>query len=172
MLKLLGAALILFAGTMVGFAQSFALARRPRQIRELIQALQRLETEIAYGFAPLHEALENAGRPLSPPVSRIFRSAGKRLNGSEPISVEESWLAAVEEGWPHTALRSGEREVFRQLASSLGVSDREDQRKHLMLAVSQLQAEEAAAVDHNRTFGSMWKSMGVLAGALIVVLMY
>ncbi|GIP37616.1 stage III sporulation protein AB [Paenibacillus sp. J31TS4] len=172
MLKLIGAALLLFAGTMAGFAQSLALARRPRQIRELIQALQRLETEIAYGMTPLAEALASAGRPLSEPVARIFRGAADRLLGPGQLTAEACWQQAVEESWAGTALREAEREVLRQLAYSLGVSDREDQRQHLKLAVAQLQAEETEAAEQNRRFGSMWKSLGVLAGALLVVLMY
>jgi len=42
MLKLIGAICILFSGTMIGFYQALQLSRRPRQIRQLIQALQRL----------------------------------------------------------------------------------------------------------------------------------
>ena len=56
MVKLIGAALILFAGTMIGFMQASRFAARPRQIRQLSYALQRLETEIGFGFTPLPEA--------------------------------------------------------------------------------------------------------------------
>nr|WP_313782935.1 hypothetical protein [Paenibacillus larvae] len=52
MVKMLGAVLVLGAGTLYGFVQAMHYARRPKQIRQLHQALQRLETEIVYGYTP------------------------------------------------------------------------------------------------------------------------
>jgi stage III sporulation protein AB len=65
-----------------------------------------------------------------------------------------------------------EQEVMLQLGHVLGLSDRSDQVKHLRLAVSQLQAEEVDAREEQRKYEKMWKSLGVLIGGLIVILMY
>lgn len=171
MLKVLGAMLIIFATTMYGFHQSLQLSRRPKQIRELIQALQRLETEIVYGYTPLSEALQSAGRPFSPEVAAFFQEVAKQLDSDQGKTAEECWSRALEATWGNTAMKSGEREVLERLGSSLGVSDRDDQQKHIKLSISHLQAEEQKANTAQQKYGGMWKSLGLLAGALIVIIL-
>lgn len=172
MLKLLGAILVVLAGTLIGFYQAARYANRPRQIRQLIQALQRLETEIGYGFTPLPDALLRISRQLAEPLASLFGKAAEQLEGDVRLTAQESWQRAVEEIWPKTAMNETERDAVRQLGFSLGISDRADQSKHLRLAMSQLQAEEQTARDEQSRYEKMWKSLGVLAGALIVILMY
>lgn len=172
MLKLIGASCILFAGTMIGFYQAGQLARRPRQIRQLIQALKRLETEIGYGFTPLPDALDTIAKPLSGPLSAIVGRAASRMREPTGHSAEESWRKSITEGWAHTAMKTGEREVLQQLGSTLGITDRDDQLQHLRMAVGHLQAEEESAREEQKRYETMWKSLGALAGALVVVLMY
>jgi stage III sporulation protein AB len=172
MLKLTGAILILFAGTMFGFYQALQLSRRPRQIRQLVQALQRLETEISYGFTPLPDALLSVSRQLVLPLSQMFQLAAAKLSDPSGQSTEESWRYAVESSWQHTAMKSAEQEVFQQLGLTLGMTDREDQIKHLRLTVSQLQAEEFTAWEEQKRYEKMWKSLGLLSAALVVILMY
>ncbi|WNQ09403.1 stage III sporulation protein SpoIIIAB [Paenibacillus aurantius] len=172
MLKLIGALFVLFAGTMLGFYQAGQLARRPRQIRQLILALQRLETEILYGFSPLPEALQTVSRPLASPLSELFRQASDSMEERSGASAEESWNGAVSRTWGQTSMKGNEQEVMKQLGHTLGISDREDQIKHIRLAVSHLQAEEQTAAEEQKRFEKMWKSLGVLAAALIVLLMY
>lgn len=45
-----GAALVILAATLAGWVQARQFASRPNQIRRLILALKRLETEIMYGL--------------------------------------------------------------------------------------------------------------------------
>jgi stage III sporulation protein AB len=172
MIKLIGALCVIFAGTMLGFYQALQLSARPRQIRQSIQGLQRLETEILYGFTPLPEALEAVARAAGGPVGAIFARAGRGLSEGNSDTVQDSWRSAVEGCWERTAMKRTEQEAFLQLGSVLGISGREDQAKHLRLAVSVLQAEEAAAAEDNRRYGKMWRSLGLLSGVLIVILMY
>lgn len=172
MLKLLGAALILFAATMFGFAKASAYAQRPRQIRSMVHALQRLETEMVYGFTPLPEALHRIANQLDGPLSGMFRKAAEPLSAGNGVTAGESWRNAVDASWKHTAMSSNEREILSQMSFTLGISDREDQAKHLRLAVQLLQAEEQTAWDEQKRYEKMWKSLGVLAGAFVVILMY
>lgn len=172
MLKLAGAFCIVFAGTMLGFFQALSLSQRPRQIRQFIQVLQRLETEITYGFTPLPEALRSMAATLTGPLAAMLNQAAEGLAGGRGETARESWQRAVEDCWSRTAMKSSERDIVSQLGFSLGQSGREDQTKHLRLAISQLQAEEAAASDEQKRYGNMWRSLGLLAGVLIVILMY
>lgn len=172
MLKLIGAVLVLFAGTMMGFYKSVQLANRPLQIRRCIHALQQLETEIMYGFTPLPDALATVSKRAGEPVRTLFQLVVERLAREEGLTFQECWHTSVAEFWNRTAMRSGEKEILDRLGMTLGISDREDQFKHLHLAVNQLQSEEVNADEDRKRYEKMWKSLGILVGALVVILMY
>jgi len=170
-IKLIGAMLILFAGTMIGFQQAARFAARPRQLRHIAHALQRLETEIGYGHTPLPEALARTADAVSEPIARMLRLASEGLGSAEGLSFRESWERAVHTVWETTAMRENEKAVMLRLGSSLGISDKEDQIKNLQLAMLQLKAEEDAARDDQGRYEKMWKSLGVLIAVLVVILM-
>jgi stage III sporulation protein AB len=172
LLKFVGALLVLLAGTLFGFFQAQQLSRRPKQIRQLILALGRLETEIAYGFTHLPDALTALSRQSAEPLSRMFGQMADQLNAAAGRSVNEIWQAAVRDGWKLTSMKEAEKEIMLQLGVTLGQTDREDQVKHLRLGVAQLQAEEELARDEQKRYEKMWKSLGVLSGALVVILIY
>lgn len=172
MLQLAGAALIVISGAMLGFYQADQLAGRAKKIRQFIQALQRLETEIVYGMNPLAEALEQIAKTMNGPVAAMLSEISVKLMEPSGQSALEIWQRVIKSRWPMSGLQSLEKEAVLQLGSSLGISDREDQMKHLQLAIHQLQTAEAMASEDYKRFGKMWKSLGFLAGALVVVLMY
>ncbi|KZE74243.1 stage III sporulation protein AB [Paenibacillus elgii] len=172
MLKLLGAMLILLAGTLFGFYQASQLSRRPRQIADLIRMLQRLETEIVYGFTPLPDALRRAARADDSPAGALFAAAAEELGKPGGRSVQAVWEHSVSRGWKTTSMKAAERDILLQLGSTLGLTDRDDQVKHLRLTVSSLQGEADIARDERERYERMWKSLGLLMGALVVILMY
>lgn len=171
MIKLLGAVLILFAGTMIGFQQAARFVERPRQLRQLSHSLQRLETEIGFGHTPLPEALERTADAASEPIASLLREAAAGIWKTEELSFRESWEQAVELHWGATSMRNNEKQVLLRLGSTLGISDKEDQKKHLRLALNQLKAEEDAAREDQSRYEKMWKSLGILIAVLIVILM-
>lgn len=171
MLKLLGAILIVFAGLMLGRLQARKLSDRPGQIRRFVRLLGQLETEISYGFTPLPDALHKLGEQSVEPFGRLLSEIADCLN-KEDRPVLEVWKQTVEQHWHRMAMRAGEKEVIVGLGSTLGTTDREDQIKHLRLAAKQLESMEADAAEERRKYEKMWRSLGLLGGALIAVIMY
>ncbi|WP_373230551.1 stage III sporulation protein SpoIIIAB [Cohnella sp.] len=174
MLKFAGIMFILFAGTMIGFVQAARFAARPRQIRQLLHALQRLETEISYGQTPLPEALLRISDLVTQPLSILFSTISRSLQSGSASSgetVRECWERAVTEHWPATAMKNTEKEALLRLGSTLGGSGRVDQLKHIRLAMIQLQAEESSARDDQQRYEKLSRSLGMLGAALVVILM-
>lgn len=172
MLKLTGAMLILLAFTLFGFFQANQFSRRPKQIADLIRSLQRLETEITYGYTPLKEALYKMAESCPLPVSSLFRTVAEQLGKDGGRPVQHIWQEAIQKQWQHTSMKKGEQDVVLQLGSTLGLSDSSDQVKHLRLAIHQLQSELDGAQEERKRYESMWRSLGLLMGALLVILMY
>lgn len=172
MVKLIGAVLILFSASMVGWQIGRYYAYRPVQLRSLLVALQMLETEIVYGFTPLHRAFVKVGHRVSKDVGQLFLSAAELLITERAQSAEDSLRQAMASHWPKTALRKQEADVIASLGQVLGSSDRQDQQKHLRLAVTHLRGIEQEARTEQEKYEKMYKSLGFLGGLLVVILMF
>lgn len=172
MLKLLGAVLVLFAATMAGIQWSRRYANRPAQIRSLRSALQRLETEIGYGSTPLPIALNQIAQQAPSPISELFSGVVDRLIQQPDDSLLDSWREGLSARWENTVLRHSEKEILLHFGTTLGSSDREDQIKHIRLVIANLLVEEENAREEQSKYEKLCKSLGVLAGALAVILMF
>ncbi|MNH89671.1 stage III sporulation protein SpoAB [compost metagenome] len=172
MLKLFGAVLIVLAGTLAGFKRAAQYADRPRHIRGLIAALQRLETEIQYGYTPLPEALRRIGMQSKEPLKAFFTTAAEEMSPPLDRSAEDAISKAMEEHWKAASLKGTEKEILRQLSCTLGTSDRSNQSTHIALALQQLKQEETVAREDQGKYEKMSKSLGLLLGALIVILIF
>lgn len=172
MIKLLGACLILVATTVIGFQLARVVADRPRQIRQLRSALAIMETEIGYGTRPLVQTCQQIALREKGSVAQLFHKSAEYLANMDGASTYECLQRAIEENWKQTSLGQAEKTILLSLARVLGMSDREDQLSHLALAMVNLQVEETKAREEQGQYEKMYKTMGVLAGALVVILMY
>lgn len=170
MIKILGAIFILLSTSWAGFEVSKYLTERPRQLRLLKVALQSLEAEITYSHTPLHEATRKISKQLQKPVSWFFENFSKKLTEQE-ISVKKAWEDSLDEVWKLTAFKSGEYEILKQFGENLGKHDLLTQQKHIHLALKHLEREETEAVERQRKYEKMTKSLGFLSGLLLIILL-
>ncbi|MEI4829218.1 stage III sporulation protein SpoIIIAB [Bacillus sp. FJAT-53711] len=170
MIKFLGAALILAVSTFFGFSYAKKYSERPRQLRLLKAALQSLEAEIMYGHTPLSEAAARLEKQMPKPLNWLFHSFHERLERGEQ-TVREAWMDSLQENWKLTALKQTEYEILQQFGETLGQHDRESQQKHIRLCITHLEREEGEAKEMQIQYEKMMKSLGVLAGLLIVILL-
>lgn len=170
MIKWMGALIIIAATTTGGFVWAKQYSDRPRQLRQLKTALQALEAEIMFGLTPLAEACEHLAGQISEPLATFFRTFSDRLSQNHS-NVPQAWDDSLNEVWPFTAFGSGEREVLRQFGATLGKHDRDHQQKQIRLALTHLEREEAEARDAQQRNEKMIKSLGFLAGLLLVLLL-
>ncbi|WP_017727004.1 stage III sporulation protein SpoIIIAB [Halalkalibacterium ligniniphilum] len=169
-MKLLGAIFIFMATTWIGFELARRLSERPRQLRQLKVALQSLEAEMLYGLSPLAEATENIAKQFPQPVASLFERFSFRLREKED-SVYEAWHEAIKETWGYTDLLQSEQEVLLQFGTTLGQHDREQQQKQIRLTLAHLEREEGEAKERQHRYERMMKSLGVLTGLLLIILM-
>ncbi|MBP3952315.1 stage III sporulation protein SpoIIIAB [Bacillus suaedae] len=169
-MKLIGAAIIIFITTWIGFEFAKRLSDRPKQLRQLKVAIQSLEAEMMYGLTPLAEASENISKQLPKPVSSFFECFSKRLINKEETAYE-AWQESLKETWAQTSMLESEREVMLQFGATLGQHDRQQQQKQIKLTLSHLDREEQEARERQQRYEKMIKSLGFLSGLLIVILM-
>ncbi|KMY43805.1 stage III sporulation protein SpoAB [Bacillus sp. FJAT-27916] len=170
MIKLLGAVLIVFSTSWIGWDFSKRLIARPKQIRDLRAALQILEAEIMYGHMPLREAVLKLAKQIPEPVARGFTLFADYLN-EENQTVTNAWRQSIEEMMKWTELEDKEAEILLQFGETLGKHDRDTQRKQIQLALTHLEREEMLALDKQMKYDKMVKSLGFFSGLLIAILL-
>ncbi|BDG44279.1 stage III sporulation protein SpoIIIAB [Saccharococcus caldoxylosilyticus] len=169
-MKLIGAMLILLTTTWFGFEAARMLKERPRQLRQLKAALKVLEAEIMYAHTPLSEAALHISKQISLPLSKLFEQFAAKLQKGE-TSVQQAWEESLQTVWSSTALKQGELEIMRQFGDTLGQYDRLTQQKQITLALVHLERQEAEALERQARYEKMAKSLGILTGLLLVILL-
>ncbi|WP_421379525.1 stage III sporulation protein SpoIIIAB [Bacillus salacetis] len=170
MIKIIGAVFIILSTSWAGFEASRYLSERPRQLRILKSALQSLEAEIMYGHTPLHEAARKLSKQLQRPVAWFFEVFAKKIT-TEETTVSEAWEASLKEVWKMTAFKTREYEILTQFGESLGKHDRLTQQKHILLTLTHLEREETEALEKQKRYEKMTKSLGFLSGLLLIILL-
>ncbi|KMK76987.1 stage III sporulation protein SpoIIIAB [Alkalihalobacillus pseudalcaliphilus] len=168
MVKLLGAVLILITTTIIGFEYAKRLSDRPRQIRQLMTAMQSLEAEMLYGLTPLAQASSNIAAQLSKPIAGLFDRFAHRLLEKEE-SAAQAWSESVQETWSQTAMLESEKEIMTQFGATIGQQDHDQQKKQIQLVLTHLKREEWEAREKQLKYEKMLKSLGFLSGLLIVI---
>lgn len=170
LLKVIASACIVLATTAVGFDMARRYRDRPQHLRQLQSALQGLATEICYGATPLPEAFASLASTHKAPVADMFYAAAAEL-AIPGTPAGTGWQRGVDALLKRSALKQSDVLVVGQLGSVLGLSDRLDQERHLLLAVQHLQREEAVAEQERQQNERMWRYLGVLSGLLLVIVL-
>ncbi|WAA11429.1 stage III sporulation protein SpoIIIAB [Fervidibacillus halotolerans] len=169
-MKLIGALLILAASSWIGLEVSRSYSERIRQLRMMKSALQSLEAEIMYGHTPLHEASRKISKQFVVPIQILFDCFSNKLIERE-ITAKQAWEESLKEIWPKTAMKNSELEILLQFGETLGRHDLVQQQKQIQLTLTYLERVEREATEKQQTYGKMVKSLGVLSGLFIIIIL-
>ncbi|MEN2464731.1 stage III sporulation protein SpoIIIAB [Ornithinibacillus sp. FSL M8-0202] len=169
-MKWIGALLFIGVTTWLGFEWSNKLARRPKQIRQLINALQVLEAEILYSQMPLHDAFLSIAKQIPEPCASFFQSVANKMMGTNSY-FDLVWEECVANYMDNSSLTSHEKEILLQFGRTLGQHDFDQQQKHIQLTIKHLERELDDARDEQDKYGKMAKNLGFLTGLFIVLLL-
>ncbi|WP_096434706.1 stage III sporulation protein SpoIIIAB [Alteribacter populi] len=169
-MKIFGILVIIIATTAIGWEWARRLRLRTKQLKDVRVGLEALETEMVYGLTPLSEACERVSRQVRNPVGQLFHRFAQDLQQEEMLA-SEVWQQTLIKMKNTIEFKQGEWDVLHQFGQTLGQQDLENQRKHLRLALTYLEQQEADAREHQRKHESMYKSLGFLCGILIALIM-
>lgn len=170
-MKWIGALLLLGTTTWAGFEWSKRLSDRPKHIRQLINALQILEAEIVYSQLPLQKAFSVMGKQLPQPASDLFKQLTAQLE-QKGNNLPDVWRTTVEAWTLKANLAKNEKDILLQFGATLGQHDFTQQKKHIQLALHHLEREMQEARDQHLKYAKLAKSLGVLAGLFLIILLF
>jgi stage III sporulation protein AB len=169
--KLIGAAVLIGATSLIGFSLAADCAKRPRALRELQALMQMLENEMSYLSNLLSEAFNRIYSGSDSDTAILFREAANKLS-TAGITAAEAWERATEENYIKLSLNKEDKAILLAFGKMLGNSDLEGQLNNIRLVTSQLRHQEIKAEEMKRKNEKMYRSLGVLSGLAIAVVLF
>ncbi|WP_010530956.1 stage III sporulation protein SpoIIIAB [Lentibacillus jeotgali] len=166
----IGALLFIGTTTLAGFDISKKLNERPKHIRHMKNALQILEAEILYSQLPLPDAFATIAKQIPEPISSFFDLLNTSLSQNNN-DLAQVWNWHLEGLIKSSALDSNEAEILKQFGRTLGQHDFDQQQKHIHLTIKHLDRELDDARENQYRYSKMAKSLGLLCGLFIVLLL-
>lgn len=169
-MKLIGALLFICTTSWIGFDMSTQLTKRTKQIRQMIQSLQLLEAEMGYSQMKLQQTFAILSKKTSYPIASFYDRLAYALTDAIPdfLSV---WDQEVDHLQTISALKQNELDILKQFGRNLGQHTFIEQQKHIVLAIHHLQTELEEANEQRQKYEKVTKSLGVLIGLFIVLLL-
>ncbi|GAB4073486.1 stage III sporulation protein SpoIIIAB [Barrientosiimonas marina] len=165
----IGALLFIGTTTLAGFDISKRLNERPRDIRQMKNALQMLEAEILYSQLPLPDVFATIATQIPQPTGSFFDGIETSLR--QHADLHDIWDKHVEDLIKRSAFASSEGEILKQFGRTLGQHDFEQQQKHIYLTLKHLDRELDEARDQQFRYSKMARTLGLLCGLFIVLLL-
>jgi stage III sporulation protein AB len=169
--KITGSVIVVLSCAFLGLVMSADIRKRPQQLRELQGMLQMFENQICYLSDVLTEAFERICRVSSSETGIFFRSTIENLNEEKSANASEAWRRAVTQNIKKTALNKEDEEVLLDFGKMLGSSDLEGQIKNIRLTQTKLSIQEKKAEDSRCKNEKMYKSLGLLGGIAVVIVL-
>ncbi|MDY0396471.1 hypothetical protein RWE15_21820 [Virgibacillus halophilus] len=82
------------------------------------------------------------------------------------------WSSTIEAWTLQANLAKNEKEILLQFGATLGQHDFTQQKKHIQLALHHLEREMHEARDQHLKYAKLAKSLGVLAGLFLIILLF
>ncbi|HLS36430.1 MAG TPA: stage III sporulation protein SpoIIIAB [Bacillota bacterium] len=169
-MKWLGAIILIIITTFIGLEYSTRLKSRPKHIHQIKNALLILEAEILYSQTKIKDAFETISKQIPNPTKELFYASAKDLSTNK-LHLFEIWENNVQRYIERSALTEKEKEILLQFGKTLGQYDMTQQQKQLAVTNNHLHRLLQEAETHRDQYANIAKSLGVLSGVFIVLLL-
>lgn len=138
---------------------------------KLIDILINLKNQMCKLGIPLFLAFENIGMDKGAGMwSEVLLDCGN-ITKTQHIDTGKAWRIAIDKNKELLTLEASDWNVISEFGEMLGKSDRQNQESILELAKENLEKLETEARESVKTKGKLYRNMGVLSGAAVVILL-
>lgn len=172
MLKMIGIILVIFSSTTIGFSFASRLERRKCTLEGFKNSLSMLEAEISFSQNSLSRAFYNISRSISPKiVSQFYENIYITIDTEKkPLAV--SWSEWLDRFSTKMCISRADMQVLINFSNRLGKTDIENELKNIHNTASLIDMQLDDAKKACDTSKKMYQSAGILAGILVVVLLF
>ena len=171
-MKTAGIMLILFSGTGLGLCKSMELTARLKILERLIQLLLLLKGEIRCTGAALEDAFLDVAVKMPGEYKLFLEEMAGSLQKRPGITFDIIFRECAVRNLPLQKLSAQEKECFLSLGGKLGYLDKEMQVAQLALLEEELSERAKSLKIAMPKQQKTYKSMGILGGMLLAILMW
>lgn len=171
MYRIIGCILIVAAGTGMGFSKSLRLSERIRTLEMLLRMVVCLKGEISCKNASLPDAFYGAAGRINGKYRGFLINAADRMKAGTGETLSQICRECAQDSLKKSCLTPGEKDAFFSVGEYLGYLDREMQLRQLSLYEKNLEEEIAGLKKEAAGKKKMYRSLGILGGLLLAVLL-
>ncbi|MBQ4347959.1 MAG: stage III sporulation protein AB [Firmicutes bacterium] len=168
-LKFMGIVFIMLGSAGFGMYMIFKEKYRLKTIEELNKGLSIIKSEISFLRLPLGDSFIEAGQRVDSETGKLLSKIGERLNEAHENEVSEIFTEAIASS--ATFLSAEDISILDSLGRTLGYMDEEAHRAALDIAAGELSANAEAIRNKTAANERMIKSVSLLAGILVCILL-
>lgn len=170
--KILTSAIIIVGCTLLGMIYGNQFNKRMLLLQQLQNGMQQLENYITYSASPLPEAFEKIGHSLANSIGDFFLEVSNQLKTKKGMSMERIWEMTVKNFIMVGSLKNDDYLLLKDIGTTLGTTDRMNQKKNLELLQYQLKDQLKRAEQEKIKKQGLFRSLGVLSGITIAILLF
>ncbi|MCL2616914.1 MAG: stage III sporulation protein AB [Defluviitaleaceae bacterium] len=170
MLRIIGALIVLGASTIAGVYYGNLETYRMRDLLEIKKALSILRSHIEYSRTPLPEAMQAIAVRVRKSVGNIFEMCADLLVHERNERVAHIWEAAIEQHKEAMFLTEEDIEQLKGFGAQLGDLDSDAQITNISMLIEYIDERVSQLHESRDRNRKLYRSLGVLGGALIVII--
>lgn len=165
--KWIGAVLVLLGCGGCGWSMVAEQKKQSNGLKQLLQILRFMESELQYRLTPLPDLCSQASREVSGSLREIFRELGEKLDGGAAPEVSECMKAVLS---IHKELPGNLRRLLYRLGKTLGRFDLPGQLQGIAAVRRECQQERQRLEENKGERFHSIQTLTLCAGAALVIL--
>lgn len=170
-IRIAGCILIIGSSSGMGFLFANEIRRRVEDLRSAKTIALLLRGDIRYAHTALPEALENVAKRHEGRLSPFLKYVAKELHKFDGKSFQQIWKEAIELELKHTSLSKKDKDGLLQLGEQLGYLDKDMQLNHIDWYINQVEDDMKEITADSKDKMRLYRSLGVLFGILVTILL-
>ncbi len=171
-IKIIGGILVVGSSGLYGLYLSGKEDYKISDLNQMKKALLILKSEISYAHSTLPEAFLNIAERISPPVSEFFFLIAQELFKKQEKKASQLWEEIFTEGLSKTYFDKEDLEAFNGFGKTVGFLDREMQINSIDSTLGYIEQKIALLYEQKQKNSRLYRSLGILGGILVVVVLF
>lgn len=171
-LKLLGASLLVISASIGGFYFSLLDKYRIEELEQAKRMLSILESEMVYSSLLLTDAFYEISKRVSGSIAATAEIFSKLLAQQQDSSISNLWKQALMQGCKQSYFRAEDIETFSDFGRALGYLDKGQQISNIKITRDYIETTQDTLRKHSQKNSKIYRSMGILTGLLIAIILF
>lgn len=166
LVKIIIYSFIFLSCSLIGILISKKYSNRVNELKEFKNALNMFKTKIRYTYAPLPEIFAEISENVNSNISNVFKNAAEKMN---ICTAGEAWDLALK--IEDLNINNEDRNALRNLSKLLGKTDLEGQLNQIEMTSDFLDKQIKIAENQREKSEKMYRTLGMIMGLAIVIIL-